>query len=107
MKWLKENKGKTVLLTTHYMAEADEMCDRIAIIDNGKILACDTPENLKRTARMDTRFQLEVDALRNTDGFTAIPGVKTLSSKNDIGKNITNITFILDGKAPAADLLTH
>src|SRR5712691_5503392 len=84
MKWLKENKGKTVLLTTHYMAEADEMCDRIAIIDNGKILACDTPENLKRTARMDTTFQLEVDALRNLDGFTAIPGVKNFSSKNDI-----------------------
>ena len=106
MKWLKENKGKTVLLTTHYMAEADEMCDRIAIIDNGKILACDTPENLKRTARMDTTFQLEVDALRNTDGFTAIPGVKNFSSKNDIGKNMTHLTFILDGEAPVADILS-
>ena len=107
MKWLKENKGKTVLLTTHYMAEADEMCDRIAIIDNGKILACDTPENLKRTARMDTTFQLEVDALRNTDGFTAIPGVKNFSSKNDIGKNMTHLTFILDGEAPVADILSR
>src|SRR5947199_8398474 len=89
------------------MAEADEMCDRIAIIDNGKILACDTPENLKRTARMDTTFQLEVDALRNTDGFPAIPGVKNFSSKNDIGKNMTHLTFILDGQAPVADILSR
>lgn len=41
------NKGKTILLTTHYMYEADELCDRIAIIDNGQIIALDTPENLK------------------------------------------------------------
>src|SRR5256714_14719020 len=37
--WVRSQEGKTVLLTTHYMAEADQMCDRIAIIDNGKILA--------------------------------------------------------------------
>jgi ABC-2 type transport system ATP-binding protein len=40
-------EGKTVLLTTHYMGEADEMCDRIAIIKDGKIIAVDTPTNLK------------------------------------------------------------
>jgi ABC-type multidrug transport system ATPase subunit len=55
---------------------------------------------------MDTTFQLEVDALRNTDGFTAIPGVKNFSSKNDIGKNMTHLTFILDGEAPVADILS-
>src|SRR5437667_146788 len=46
--WVRGQKGKTVLLTTHYMAEADQMCDRIASIDKGKILACDTPEILQR-----------------------------------------------------------
>src|SRR5256885_1730985 len=55
--WVRSQKGKTVLLTTHYMAEADQMCDRIAIIDNGKILACDTPENLKRMIRTETTFR--------------------------------------------------
>lgn len=40
-------KGKTIILTTHYMYEADELCDRIAIINKGKILALDTPEKLK------------------------------------------------------------
>lgn len=39
--------GKTVFLTTHYMYEADELCDRVAIIDNGRIVALDTPEKLK------------------------------------------------------------
>ena len=40
-------EGKTVLLTTHYMQEADELCDNIAIIHKGKIVALDTPEQLK------------------------------------------------------------
>ena len=48
--WMRERPDRTVLLTTHYMAEADELCDRIAIIDHGTVLACDTPANLKRHA---------------------------------------------------------
>lgn len=39
-------KGKTIILTTHYMDEAELLCDRIAIMDNGKIIALDTPQNL-------------------------------------------------------------
>lgn len=42
-------KGATVFLTTHYMEEADELSDRVVIIDKGKIIACDNPENLKRS----------------------------------------------------------
>ena len=44
---LAEEKGITIILTTHYMEEADRLCNRIAIIDHGKIIALDTPENLK------------------------------------------------------------
>jgi ABC-2 type transport system ATP-binding protein len=44
---LNEREGITIFLTTHYMDEADELCDRIAIIDHGKIVAMDTPERLK------------------------------------------------------------
>ncbi len=40
------NKGTTVILTTHYMEEAEVLCDRVAIMDNGKIVALDTPKNL-------------------------------------------------------------
>src|SRR4029079_7648367 len=46
--WMKERPERTMLLTTHYMAEADELCDRLAIIDKGRVLACDTPAALKR-----------------------------------------------------------
>jgi ABC-2 type transport system ATP-binding protein len=46
--------GQTILLTTHYMEEADELCDRLAIMDHGKILALDTPEALKKSVGADT-----------------------------------------------------
>jgi ABC-2 type transport system ATP-binding protein len=46
--------GQTILLTTHYMEEADFLCDRLAIIDHGKLLALDTPQALKRSTGADT-----------------------------------------------------
>ncbi len=46
--------GQTILLTTHYMEEADQLCDRVAIMDHGRILALDTPEGLKSTVGADT-----------------------------------------------------
>ncbi len=42
-------RGTTIILTTHYMEEADRLCERLAIIDHGKILTCDTPQSLKQT----------------------------------------------------------
>ena len=107
MTWLQEEKDMTVLLTTHYMAEADEMCDRIAIIDNGRILACDTPGNLKKMVRLDTTFRLEVDPMRDPTGLGRIAGVKNYSIRNDASKNIAYLTFILDGEAPVADILSY
>jgi ABC-2 type transport system ATP-binding protein len=47
-------EGQTILLTTHYMEEADKLCDRLAIMDHGKILALDTPTELKRSVGADT-----------------------------------------------------
>jgi len=46
--------GQTILLTTHYMEEADQLCDRLAIIDRGQMLALDTPANLKASTGVDT-----------------------------------------------------
>jgi ABC-2 type transport system ATP-binding protein len=51
--------GKTVLLTTHYMYEAEELCDRIAIINHGRIVAQDTPAGLKRAAGADTLIDIQ------------------------------------------------
>lgn len=49
IKKLNQKEGITIILTTHYMEEADYLCDRVAIIDRGKILAIDSPNNLKET----------------------------------------------------------
>ena len=67
--WMREKPDRTLLLTTHYMAEAEELCDRIAIIDSGKVLALDTPANLKRRVQDYTLFEL-----------TLAPGAAELSN---------------------------
>ena len=53
-------RGKTILLTTHYMAEAEELCDRIAIIKSGRIVALDTPASLKKQISGDTVIDVQV-----------------------------------------------
>jgi ABC-2 type transport system ATP-binding protein len=74
--WKAAVPGRTVLLTTHYMAEADELCERIAIVDHGRILALGTPDELKRRVQRESVFRIEVDRL---DGGPAslrrLPGV--------------------------------
>ncbi|HXP32755.1 MAG TPA: ATP-binding cassette domain-containing protein [Acidimicrobiales bacterium] len=47
-------EGQTILLTTHYMEEADQLCNRVAIMDHGRILALDTPKELKQSIGADT-----------------------------------------------------
>jgi ABC-2 type transport system ATP-binding protein len=75
--WIRERPGRTILLTTHYMLEADELCDRVAIIDRGRILACDAPGNLKRQLQRDAVFSLEIDGLGGWfPALQGIPGVR-------------------------------
>src|SRR5205085_7599026 len=76
--WMTEKPERTLLLTTHYMAEADELCDRVAIINAGKVLACDTPANLKKGLQNDAIFHLNVSPLQNgaLAAFQALPGVR-------------------------------
>ncbi len=52
--------GQTVVLTTHYMEEADQLCARVAIMDHGRILALDTPANLKKSVGADTIVTVKV-----------------------------------------------
>jgi ABC-2 type transport system ATP-binding protein len=53
--------GQTILLTTHYMEEADQLCNRVAIMDRGKILALDTPAGLKQSVGADTIVTVKAD----------------------------------------------
>ena len=61
------DEGRTVLLTTHYMEEADQLCDRIAIVDHGLVVALDTPDGLKRSLRATEVVRLEVTAPPTAD----------------------------------------
>jgi len=71
-------QGQTILLTTHYMEEADQLCNRVAIMDHGRILALDSPAELKRSVDADTIVRVHTDgdtsglasALARMDGAT-------------------------------------
>jgi ABC-2 type transport system ATP-binding protein len=59
-KWMGEQPNRTVLLTTHYMFEADELCDRVAVINHGQIVAEGTTDDLKRSLQKHARFHLQL-----------------------------------------------
>jgi ABC-2 type transport system ATP-binding protein len=56
-----KREGKTVIITTHYMDEAEKLCDRIAIIDNGEIVGIGSPSDLKRESNLDRTVEVEID----------------------------------------------
>jgi ABC-2 type transport system ATP-binding protein len=58
---LRKESEITISLTTHYMDEAEQLCDRIAIVDHGKIIALDTPSGLKRMVEGADRVELEIE----------------------------------------------
>ena len=62
-------KGMTMLYTTHYMEEANRLCDRVAIVDSGQIIALDTPDNLKRKIGPPDKVTLE-DVFLNMTGHS-------------------------------------
>jgi ABC-2 type transport system ATP-binding protein len=78
--WVNEDPTRTLLLTTHYMVEADELCDRVAIINKGQVLACDTPGNLKQALQREAIFEvslhtpqkLEVESIRSLAGVNRV-----------------------------------
>ncbi len=75
-------KGKTILLTTHYMFEADELCQRIGVISGGKIVALDSPSALKRFVKDVTVIEVEAFGVADAD-LTALrqqPDVTTVNA---------------------------
>ena len=96
---------RTVLLTTHYLHEADALCDRIAIIDHGKIIVEDSPEAIKRQVGGDRRHLIAVrghlngwtgDLLAHLPGVT---GVEILPGEDSVSK----ITLVARGECAAVD----
>ncbi|HLT17921.1 MAG TPA: ABC transporter ATP-binding protein [Thermomicrobiales bacterium] len=67
--------GKTIVLTTHYMEEAQTLCDRVAIMDSGRIIACDTPLKLIQSLDQDATIRARVDRDLDLSAIRELPGV--------------------------------
>jgi len=107
--WLLEQEGRTILLTTHYMTEADQLCDRLAIIDEGKVMACDTPRSLKRRLQREAFFKLKVGPLGPKPSREAmlesVPGVRQVSIIEKDSE--TELNLILEKEEILSDILAH
>ena len=70
-------EGRTIVMTTHYMEEADRLCDRVAIVDHGRLLALDSPGALKARAPGGTLIELTLDGdpVRVSESARTVPGV--------------------------------
>ncbi len=85
------DEGATILYTTHYMEEVEMICDRIIILDKGKILAEGTSDELKRLANIEEKITVEVDEISN-DNIEAIKKFKTVDAVS-LNRNILMITY--------------
>ncbi|OPX59739.1 MAG: Trehalose/maltose import ATP-binding protein MalK [Methanobacterium sp. PtaB.Bin024] len=76
-------QGKTIFLTTHNMNEANRLCDRVAIINQGKIAAIDRPEKLKNTVKKLKSIEVSFDRSVNTQSLSEISHIKELKKEGD------------------------
>jgi ABC-2 type transport system ATP-binding protein len=105
-RWMAERSDRTVVLTTHYLLEADELCDRISIIDHGRILATDTPTGLRARVRAGRRVVLEVSKADGLgEALTALPGLSNLRSMPQPEKDTTFWHFTLEEGSRIAQVL--
>jgi ABC-type multidrug transport system ATPase subunit len=79
-----KQEGKTIFLTTHNMDEAAEMCGRVAIINRGKIVALDSPDNLSITAGRVYLIDVNFDKSVSQEALTNLPGVNRLETAQAI-----------------------
>ena len=108
-KWIDEDRTRTLLLTTHYMMEADELCDRVAIINKGHVLACDTPATLKTRLQREAIFRMEVSPLDGlgVDKFEQLPGVRKVTHRPQDGFSVLEMILVEDAAlAAVVNLLT-
>ena len=75
--------GGTILLTTHYMEEATRLCDRVAIMDHGKVIALGTPAELIESLGADQVIEFSVTNPVTEDALTNIPAVKHLHKRGE------------------------
>jgi len=90
---------RTIFLATHNMAETEAICDRVAIIDKGRILVCDTPNNLKRDYGVPS-YVVEVSPPpASLEAFTSVPGVKGATTTVDQERGVARVTLVFDDQS--------
>ena len=105
--WAKRERKGTVLLTTHYMAEADEMCNRVAIINNGKILACDSPTILKENLKETPIAKIDVSSIQADFSFIQrIRGVVGYSETRNIQTGNTSLKVMAQNEKFFSDIMS-
>jgi len=100
---LAHEEGKTVVLSTHNLPEAQDICDRIAILDRGKITACDTPNNIQYTMADEKVFNITfIDAVFNDqqgqmlNELERMPGVYGVTPEFDVDRNFIRMSIRAD-----------
>ena len=94
-------KDRTIMLATHNMAEVDAICDRVAIIDKGRIIASGTPEELKRSLGVPA-LVLEVSPLeKDFTALSKIPGVKGFTSASDEERGLSTVQVVVEDDGTA------
>jgi ABC-2 type transport system ATP-binding protein len=101
--WVGAEKDRTLLLTTHYMKEAEELCDRVAIIDRGTILACDSPAGLKRMMNHASTFVLDTTPF-DAASLSSIRGIKGISVEDVEGGK--RIRLVLEDESAISDVIS-
>ena len=77
-------KGGTLCLTTHYMEEAERLCDRIGVVDHGKLIALGTPEELVQRLEAPALVEVSVGSEIAIDRWSALPGVKSARKHEEL-----------------------
>lgn len=102
-----KKEGRTVLLTTHYMEEADQLCDRIAIVDHGSIIALDTPLNLKHRLDGQRLFSVDISKWEESwEHYLLEKGVRNISTAFDEQTRLYHVTLHLNGGLSSGEILT-
>ena len=95
------SRGRTIMLATHNMAEVEAICDRVAIIDKGKIIAEGTPAELKRSLGVPA-LVMEVTPPQNAFEMLArVPGVKGFTASTDEERGLSTVQVVVDSDAAA------
>ncbi len=99
--WIHAVPGRTILLTTHYMHEAETLCDRVAIIHKGRIIACDTPAALRRAGAGGTQFVLLTEPLDGDAWLGQVSGVRRVDVSPRDGRTELRLQLVEDGAIAA------